>query len=281
MEKLLQHGRSSAIIITKGVQDMEHITEASVNHFVRRQSFSGWEIQPRYIRDCELVLVLKGYGCIRAEGEIHEIKAGDLVCFQPGMEHSLWVDREPYMLFYGVHFDYQPHTRPLPFPLLLSFGAPNRLEPLFRQLQDAYLENGPLDKWHQSLLLQQILLEIFTHLQQKSEPMGHLRVRRALEYIHEDPCRPISLDDLYRQAGVQKTVFLRAFRQVTGTTPTQYIIRLRLETARELLTDTQLSVTQIAEQCGFQDPLYFSRCFRKHFALSPRQYRKSRPPLQY
>ena len=104
--------------------------------------------------------------------------------------------------------------------------------------------------------------------------MGSVRVQKALAFIHENPYRHITLSDLLAQAGVGKTVFMRDFRHVTGTTPTQYILNLRLENARELLENTELSIGQIAVECGFSDPLYFSRCFQKRFAQSPRQYRK-------
>ena len=75
-------------------------------------------------------------------------------------------------------------------------------------------------------------------------------------------------------AGIKKTLFLQEFRSVTGTTPNQYVTDQRLEYARELLMETDASVMQIARQCGFEDVFYFSRCFKKRFHLSPREYRK-------
>jgi len=246
-----------------------------VNYLVRRQTVAGWEIRDRCIRDYELVLVLRGQGCVRIAGTETMVRSGDLILIRPGIAHCLWVTQPPYFAFYAMHFDVPKDELPLPFPDVQHLDAPLRLERLFKQLHEVYLEKGYLYLWRQTLLLQQILCEIMTIRHEKTAPMGTLRVRRVLAYIHENPCRKISLDDLLEQAGMGKTAFLDAFRTVTGTTPLQYIIGQRLENARDFLENTDLPISQIARECGFSDPLYFSRCFRRHFAASPTQYRRA------
>ena len=247
---------------------------AKLNFFVHRQTFDGWKILPRSLPDYELVLLLKGQGHITVCGEHFPVNAGDLICFKPGIEHSLWVEQEPYMLFYGLHFMPSDPAQPVPFPDLLHLDAPARLEKIFHTLHETYYSKPYLFEWKQALLLQQILCEILSILHEKEEPAGSRRIRQVLEYIHEDPCRPITLEGLLRQVGIQKTEFIRIFRTVTGTTPIRYIIDRRLENACELLETTELPVALIAERCGFSDAFYFSRCFSAHYAVSPREYRK-------
>ena len=147
------------------------------------------------------------------------------------------------------------------------------LEVLMRDLYEEYQQKRYLGNWKQEIILQQILYEILTKQHSEQEPISNMRIRKVLAYIHEDPCREYTLTDLLNQTGIKKTLFLQSFRNVTGTTPMQYIIDLRLEQARDLLTETDLQVFQISEKCGFSDPFYFSRCFKKKFSLSPRQYR--------
>lgn len=247
--------------------------DVPLKYMIRRQTFEGWEIRPRYIDEHEFVLVLKGFGNIMIDDRNYCVKAGDLICFRPGVKHSLWLTQEPYMEFYGMHVEL-PNDVALPsIPDFIHLEAPMRLEPLFKALYDVYLQKGYLYEWRQNLLLQQLLCEIFTILHEKDEPIGALRVRKVLEYIHEDPCRPLTLEDLLAHAGIRKTVFMQSFRSVTGTTPIQYIIWQRLEYAHEFLLDSDLPIAQIAEKCGFTDPFYFSRCFRQRFSMSPKQYR--------
>ena len=94
--------------------------------------------------------------------------------------------------------------------------------------------------------------------------------KKVLEHIHEDPARPFTLEELTARSGVKKTLFLQSFRRVTGTTPKQYILGLRLEYARDLLLETDVPVAQVAERCGFSDSFYFSRCFKRYFGYSPK-----------
>ena len=252
---------------------MQGAMPAKLKYFVRFQTFEGWEILPRILPEYELVLLLKGQGHIMIDGTHYRVGAGDLICFKPWVQHSLWVEKEPCMLFYGLHFETDP-AQPAPFPDVFHLDAPIRLEVLFQKLHEVYYAKSYLYEWKQSLLLQQILCEILTVLHEQKEPMGVARVRRALEYIHEDPCKAISLEELLKRAGIRKTEFIRSFRAVTGTTPIRYILDQRLEIARDLLGTSDLSVSLIAEKCGFSDPFYFSRCFNKRFGTSPRRYRE-------
>ena len=255
---------------------MQDYSNASVAYMVRRKTFAGWELPTRRIQNYELVLLLRGTGFVRILDKTYTVGAGDLIFFRPDIPNSLWVTQEPYMEFFALHFDLPQDAPQPPIPDYLHLDAPHRLEIIFRQLYGIYLEKGYLYQWHQNLLIQQILCEIFTILHEKETASYSVRMRRTLEHIHENLSREITLEQLLGQAGLQKSSFLQYFRQVTGTTPTQYIIRQRLENARELLDNSALSVAQIAEQCGFSDPFYFSRCFRKHFACSPREYRVNR-----
>lgn len=247
--------------------------EVQLDYLVWRSTFYGWKIHPRYITNYELVFVIKGQGNIQIAGEDMCIKAGDLIYFRPGVEHSLWVSEEPYMEFYGMHFSLPPGEEALPFPNRVNVEASQRLETLFKTLYEVYLQKGYLYEWRENLMLQEILCEILTFLYTRKEPISTVRIRKVLAYIQEDPCRTLTLEDLLGQAGIRKTLFMQSFRNVTGTTPLQYITGIRLEIARDLLLETDLPVSRIAEKCGFSDPFYFSRCFRKKFSLSPRQYR--------
>lgn len=247
--------------------------ELQLDYMVRRATFRGWEICSRYITNYELVFVIKGQGDIQIDGQHIHVKAGNLIFFRPGIQHSLWVSEEPYMEFYGMHFSLPQGEEALPFPDWMNVEASYRLESLFKTLYEVYRQKGYLYEWRKNLLLQQILCEILTILYTKNEPISTVRIRKVLAYIQENPCRPLPLEDLLQQAGIRKTLFMQTFRNITGTTPLQYITGMRLEIACDLLLETKLPISDIAEKCGFSDPFYFSRCFKKKFSLSPRQYR--------
>ena len=68
--------------------------------------------------------------------------------------------------------------------------------------------------------------------------------------------------------------FRRLFKRETGVSPLQYQLLRRLRRGTELLRSTNLSVAEIAELCGFEDPFYFSRLFKRRCFLTPVEYRK-------
>ena len=248
--------------------------EVELDYLVRRATFCGWQIAPRRISNYELVYVLRGQGDICLGSRQFTVRTGDLVCFCPGVLHSLSVARQPCMEFYGVHFTLTSGVDRLPLPEVAKIEPPGRLEPLFKSLFEIYKQKTYLYQWRQNLLLEQILCEILSALHGENAPAELIRIKKVLEHIHEDPARPFTLEDLTARSGVKKTLFLQSFRRMTGTTPKQYILGLRLEYARDLLLETDVPVAQVAERCGFSDSFYFSRCFKNHFSTSPRQYRK-------
>ena len=250
-----------------------HFT-VDMEYFVRRMTHVGWEIPTRRIDNYELVYLLRGEGELTLRGETIRMRAGDLVCLRPGEEHSLSVTREPCMEFFGVHFWPARADDMLPLPDVVHLEAGYRLEALFKEMHERYQEKTYLYKWRLNLLLEQALCEIDEALHRRHAPADAERICRVLESIHEDPSRAFAMEDFCRQAGVKKTQFLQSFRSVTGTTPKQYILTLRLEHARDLLLETDLPVAQVAERCGFDDACYFSRCFKQRFGASPRAYRK-------
>lgn len=115
----------------------------------------------------------------------------------------------------------------------------------------------------------------------------HIRARRpaaSRSLLVEDIIRSISqnytnpnyeLDTLLHSAPYCYDYLCRLFRREMHTTPHKYLARLRLEASAALLhAGDERSVTEIAHMCGYQDPLYFSRMFKRMYGLSPREYAK-------
>ena len=83
------------------------------------------------------------------------------------------------------------------------------------------------------------------------------------------------LDELLRSAPYCYDYLCRLFRQEMHTTPHKYLANLRLQTAADILRAGGSSITEAARMCGYHDPLYFSRMFKKKFGVSPREYGKN------
>jgi transcriptional regulator GlxA family with amidase domain len=100
-------------------------------------------------------------------------------------------------------------------------------------------------------------------------------LRRVLEHIEAHLESNISLQDLATTAGLSSSHFARAFKQSQGMTPHRYLMSCRLRQALQLLTGTDLPLSEIAVATGFADQSHFSRQFRKNVGTTPSGYRWS------
>jgi AraC family transcriptional regulator len=105
-------------------------------------------------------------------------------------------------------------------------------------------------------------------------PSALARVTRVVRRIERDLDTEISLASLAREAGLSPYHFLRTFEQVTGVTPHQYVLRMRLREAAVRLAAEPTQVLDVALDCGFGDVSNFNRTFRAEFGVSPREYRR-------
>ena len=100
------------------------------------------------------------------------------------------------------------------------------------------------------------------------------QIKKVLTKIRNDYSKQLTLDDLANEAQLNKQYFCRAFKQVTGKTPIDYLNYYRIECAAEQLSLSYLSITDIALACGFNDLSYFNRLFKRNKGVTPSNYRK-------
>ena len=134
------------------------------------------------------------------------------------------------------------------------------------------------------LLMQGELYRFFGTLLQKGavspglgeaweQKRGIRQLKQALGFMEENFSKDISLEEVSRAAGMSSKYFCRFFRAMTHRTPIEYLNYYRLERASYLLTSTDLPVTQVAMDCGFNDLSYFIRSFKKYKGVTPKKYR--------
>ncbi|GLO69101.1 hypothetical protein MACH17_06180 [Phaeobacter inhibens] len=101
------------------------------------------------------------------------------------------------------------------------------------------------------------------------------RFQVVLDRIHADPTEPWTVEDLARLGGQSRTAFATHFKSIMGIGPIAYVTRCRVEIAKALLADSDLSLDKIAERAGYSDTNAFNRAFKRETGSAPGAYRRS------
>ena len=101
-----------------------------------------------------------------------------------------------------------------------------------------------------------------------------LEIAQAVRLIREQACRHLRVAQVADVLGISRRVFEQRFRHALHRNPKEEIVRIQMERAKMLLSTTDLAVAQVAKGSGFKSLAYFSRAFRQHIGLTPRDYRK-------
>ena len=137
------------------------------------------------------------------------------------------------------------------------------------------VKSGALISEHQlSFSIYELLLELLNPSKPKDKTIHEENITRAKEYIGSHLNEQITVDILSDVANMSVTNFSRIFRQQTGFSPYDYVLSTRLNKAKEYLLKTNMSVTQIAYETGFNSESNFIYCFTNNEGISPGKFRK-------
>lgn len=247
----------------------------------------------------ELVIITRGGGLHWINGEKYKVSAGDVFLIQGNTEHY-FLERHD-LSMYNIMFDdfylknHLHSLRSMPgFNAFFLFEptyrrrhkfksrlhiAPDALFPVTNILHQMTSEIKSALPGFDLFLLAKVL-EIFVFISREysrnKNPMarslcrlGEVISRLESEYKHEWTIAEIS-----KVAAMAPSTLLPVFKDVTGYSPIDYLLRVRLVKAAERLLKTDARISEIAADCGFPDSNYFSRQFRKRYNCSPRDYRK-------
>ncbi|MEN1988250.1 AraC family transcriptional regulator [Paenibacillus hubeiensis] len=262
-----------------------HIHVLDIRHIVRDQGETGAPY--RLPANCFLYAV-KGEATIHL-GDVRRQVERFLILH--GTKGSILViDRvetcfEYYLIFYGATLPELLKQRLLPGKdrqgaYYQSYSvAPVSSSVLLHQVQEmmAAWENQSRDKL-QRIRVKSLMYQFVYEVLQQANTSGALLVHddlvsRAIQYMHANYTRHITLEELAAKLYCSTRHFSRIFKNETGKSPIEYIIHLRIARSKELLVGTDATLQEIAESIGQPDSYYFSKMFKKHVGVSPLRYR--------
>ena len=221
----------------------------------------------------ELVYCTGGQGEFRFEnGPGLPYRAGEAAALPPGERHANF-SRDG---FTNIYLTMAEPAFPFRGPFLVEDDAGGHLQIAFAQARDYFLSD--LNKRELVMaalgdLIASYMVVYRSNQELFSEPVERIRQDILLHYAQAG----YALEETLRELPFHYDYLRKRFKKEMGVTPLEYMTGLRMKKAETLLTAmgaAGYSVGEVAQQCGYDDALYFSRVFKKHFGLSPAAFAK-------
>ncbi len=159
------------------------------------------------------------------------------------------------------------------FPCIYKTAIVNNIYTRFQKLFEGFAKNDLYRTYDLATLLDRLLIEIGRAIEEKET--NRVTLSRSIRYINENYTTQIKIPDLAQMENMCMTAYNMAFKKQMGMSPTRYIIKLRIDSAKELLRTTNLKIKEVGAICGYDDVCFFRKTFKKEVGVSPLEYRKS------
>lgn len=234
--------------------------------------------------DYYILFVISGSITVSVDGNDYKAEKGDLVIYYPNTPQKIVKRKSDNPANYWIHFNGYA------IPEMLSqcglaksgvytVGKTDVISDIFKQMILA--QRLARNKIHINSLFMRFLSEIASseETMMPEDPLSISQAERIVQGIIQmewEYQKPRRISEYAKLCGMSPGRFSVVFKEATGKTPQRFIEDIRISKAREMLINTSLSMSCVAENVGFRDPLYFSRVFRRSVGMSPTEYRKNK-----
>lgn len=239
-------------------------------------------------RDYQILYVANGKTHLWFDGKEEIVSAGHMVLYKPEeiQKYVYYLEDNPEVFW--IHFTGSDVKNILAYhgisldEHVFYCGVLPDYKALFRKIiQELQLCRYGYEDYIASLFNDILLLvDRQQHEQKKATGDIQEQIERAAAYFNENYNTKISIDDYAESLHISTNWFIHNFKQYAGMSPAQYILSLRMVNAQSLLERTTYNIKEISEIVGYENPLYFSRVFKKEIGKSPAQYRKEMLPTE-
>ena len=126
---------------------------------------------------------------------------------------------------------------------------------------------------HLCLFLDALIQTSSTRQKPREARLRDFYIQEAISYMEQNYQREVTVEEIAAACQLNRSYFSKLFKQKKGCPPQEYLIRLRLSKAAELMKHSAVSIGDISVSCGYPNQLHFSRAFKQRYGVSPREWR--------
>ena len=240
----------------------------------------------------EISIILQGESLYLIDNEWRTVRSGDILLFNPGVDHAekQLLNTYSHQLHIGIrnfklhglaqnHFPTTQSLLSMQDSQLKIFDKAWQLIEEFNQQQTNFNLMGKALVMEMMILILRSLEKkerLSDETQASQNDRMHQVVQLIMTYMENNYAKDISIEQLATLYYVSPTYLSKIFKDLTGFSPINYLIQIRLKKAHELLTTDDLTVKEVAKAVGYEDAYHFSKSFKKHFGTSPSLVKKQK-----
>ena len=259
----------------------------------------SWSMEPNAHEHYEMVYIKKGDAVFEIAGQPVMLGPNDVVVIKPRQLHKFIVKSDSGCDFIVLSFKFENRINgeysEVPLEDFLNFvsskesgsfislkiSQKNEIIVLLNRIIKERESSEPGSDFLNHLLVLELFvllsralkMEWENSIKSKSPKLREL-INISINYIHNNFEREISLGDIAKFVFLSPSYFARVFKEEAGLSPISYLLKIRIERAKELLADTELKISDIALSVGFSNQQRFNEMFKKYARQTPLQYRK-------
>jgi len=260
----------------------------------------NWSMEPNIHDHFEMVYMKKGNAVFEIAGHPAPIGPNDIIIIKPYQKHKFIVKSESGCDFIVLNFKFENRLNKdyseisledfLNFVNSKETGAFISLKVNQKNdiivILDKILKEKENNDIGSDFLSHLLVMELFVFISRalkmewensiknKSPKLKEL-IQASVNYIHNNYERDISIADISKYVFLSAGYFTRAFKEEMGTSPLSYLLKVRIDRAKEMLATTEMKVSDIAIGVGFSTQQRFNEVFKSYTGMTPLQYRKS------
>jgi AraC-like DNA-binding protein len=212
-----------------------------------------------YSKDTQINAVAGSFALLPAsKGYKYSYSGGEELAYY--WAHFTGSQAEQYLSDYSLEF----------FPRVYRSSESRRIIQRFQSIFDAFEKQDRFRDRDLCALLDRLLITLARSVTSEATSAS---LASSVRYINSNYTSSIRIPELAAMEHLSVSRYIFLFKERFGIPPKQYILKLRMSLARELLFSTDLSIKQIGIMCGYEDSHFFSKCFKSFFGAGPTQYR--------
>lgn len=272
-----------------------HERDYFVEHFRKK---TNWSMPRLHLHNTyEIYYLISGDVQYSIGHRLYEVNPGDIVIIPKNTTHRTLSrsDRsvERILVYFSDNFisSFSKHLSADAFEAFSALGCvrlgkeqQNRAYRIFNKMLEIHTHPDKYSEAEIFTLLCELIIMIMRHghaVERITSDTTESKIMDAVDYIKNNFSQELSLTSVAKIVCMESTYFSKSFRKITGFKFHDYVLQTRLTESIEYLLNTPLSISQIAEECGFTSGNHFGDVFKKHKGMSPREFQKQNKENAY